>query len=371
MPITIKDLSIELGLSPSTVSKALNDRGDVSPRTKESVLRAAQAIGYQPSAAARSLRRQRSDKIGLLVNYPIHKVSDFLAELIPSMATAAEDAEYNLILYTAMAGNAERIKSLCRSREVDGLIVVWPPQRTEMARLSQLMREENMPHIVLPRRLHEQATSFVAANHIQGGRMLTQHLIDLGHRRIGFVRRPEVYETDSDRREGYRRGLAAAGIAYDESLIVVSRSEDADDVERTFGAFLSMPQPPTAIIFFTDPMAIQAMRLAQAKGIRIPQDLSVTGYDGILSSAVAAPALTTVRQPMQAMGALAVETLLSMMVDGSQEPRQFTLPVDLIVRDSTAACPSAATQRGKPGNNGDRSHRARLLQYSQAVDLSE
>ena len=197
MPITIKDLSSELGLSQSTVSKALNDRGDVSPQTKESVLRAAHAAGYQPSAAARSLRRQRSDKIGLLVNYPIHKVSDFLAELIPGMATAAEEAAYNLILYTAMAGNAERIQSLCRSREVDGLIVLWPPQAEEMARLAQLMRAESRPHIVLPRRLQDQATSFVAADHIQGGRLLTEHLIKLGHRRIGFVRRPEVYETDS------------------------------------------------------------------------------------------------------------------------------------------------------------------------------
>ena len=335
MPITIEDLSRQLRLSRSTVSKALNDRSDVSRATRERVLRAADSLGYQPSAAARSLRRQRTDKLGLVVNYAIHAVSDFLAELIPAMATAAEDAEYNLILYTAMAGDARRIKDLCRSREVDGIIVVWPPASSETVALSRLMRGENMPHIVLPRRLRDDGVSYVAADHVQGASLLTEHLINLSHRRIGFVRRPEVYETDADRHEGYCRGLRGAGIAYDESLVVISESANSDDVERTFRAFLALRQPPTAILFFTDPMAISAMRLARQWGIRIPEDLSVAGYDGVLSSAAATPALTTVRQPMGEMGRLAVETLLRQIAEGSYEPRQITLPVSLLARDSS------------------------------------
>ena len=139
MPVTIEDLARRLGVSRSTVSKALNDRPDVSQATKARVLQAANELGYQPSAAARNLRRQRSDKIGLVVNYPIQQVKDFLAELIPGMATVAEDAQYNLILYTSMAGNADRIKSLCRSREVDGIIVAWPPRLNETVALSRLM----------------------------------------------------------------------------------------------------------------------------------------------------------------------------------------------------------------------------------------
>ncbi|MCY3564796.1 MAG: hypothetical protein OXH27_01295, partial [Gammaproteobacteria bacterium] len=107
-------------------------------------------LGYQPSAAARNLRRQRTDKIGLVVNYPIHQVSDCLAELIPGLATIAEEAACNLILYTSMAGKEARIKNLCRSREVDGIIVAWHPRLSETVALCRLMSDEQMPHIVMP-----------------------------------------------------------------------------------------------------------------------------------------------------------------------------------------------------------------------------
>lgn len=336
MPVTIEDLSKTLGVSRSTISKALNNRGDVSLQTKERILQAARELGYQPSAAARNLRRQRTDKIGLLVNYPIHKVSDFLAELIPGLATVAEDAEYNLILYTSMAGNEARIKNLCRSREVDGIIVAWPPRLSETVALSQLMRGEQMPHIVLPRRVPHDDLSYVAADHKEGARLLTEHLIALGHRRIGFERLPEVYETDHDRHAGYTEALRNAGIPYESSLVIAADSSDSLYAERSFNTFMTLPQPPTAILFFTDPIAINALSLAKARGIRIPDDLSITGFDGVLSSGVTVPALTTVRQPLPEMGRLAVESLLRLIADEAEQPQQHTLPVELIVRASSA-----------------------------------
>jgi len=296
MPVTIEDLSQTLGVSRSTISKALNDRPDVSPDTKARVLQTVHDLGYQPSAAARNLRRQRTNKIGLVVTYPIHRVSDFLAELIPGMATVAEEAEYNLILYTSMVGRAERIKSLCRSREVDGIIIAWPPRLSETVALSQLLADEDMPHIFLPRRVPHSAVSYVAADHVQGARQLTQHLIALGHRRIGFQRLPEVFETDHDRHTGYVQALREAGISYDPKLVISADTGDEDYGERSLNIFTTLPAPPTAILFFTDPVAIKVLSLAKARGIRIPQDLSIAGYDGILSSGVTEPALTTVRQ---------------------------------------------------------------------------
>ena len=335
MPVTIEDLSKSLGVSRSTISKALNDRGDVSPRTRERIMQAARELGYQPSAAARSLRRQRSDKIGLVVNYPIHQVSDFLAELITGLATVAEEAAYNLILYTSMAGNEARIKNLCRSREVDGIIVAWPPRLSETAALCRLMNEERMPHIVLPRRVPHDDVSYVAADHEEGARLLTAHLISLGHRRIGFERLPEVFETDYDRHTGYVAALREAGISYDPALVIAADSS-ADDYEaRTFNTLMALPQPPTAILFFTDPVAIKVLSLAKARGIRIPDDLSITGFDGVLSSGVTEPALTTVRQPLPQMGQLAVESLLRLISAETCQPQQHTLPVELIVRGST------------------------------------
>ncbi len=339
MPVTIEDLSHKVGVSRSTVSKALNDRGDVSPRTKARVLQAAQELGYQPSAAARNLRRQRSDKIGFVLNYPIHRVSDFLAELIPSMASGAEEAAYNLILYTSMAGNAERIKSLCRSREVDGIIVAWPPELRETVALSRLMTEEQMPHIVLPRRVPHADVSYVAADHVQGACLLTEHLIALGHRRIAFERLPEVYETDQDRHAGYRQALCMAGIPYDPALVVAADTDDVDYKRRSFDTFMALADPPSAILFFTDPIAIHALSLSRECGIQVPQQLSIAGYDGILSSGLTDPALTTVRQPAAEMGKLAVESLLDLIGNGSGDPIQHSLPVKLLARGSTGPNP--------------------------------
>ena len=336
MPVTIKDLSNKLGVSRSTVSKALNNRGDVSSQTKERVTQAARELGYQPSAAARNLRRQRTNKIGLVVTYPIHRVSDFLSELIPGMATVAEEAQYNLILYASMVGRVERIKSLCRSREVDGVIIAWPPRLSETVALSQLLTDEDMPHIFLPRRVPHSAVSYVAADHVQGARLLTQHLIALGHRRIGFERLPEVYETDDDRHAGYVQALREADIPYDAALVVSANSQDANYERRSFDAFLALDEAPTAILFFTDPLAIRALSHAKARGIRVPQDLSLAGYDGILSSGVTEPALTTVRQSTAEMGVLAVESLLELITGGGAESQQHILPVELIVRQSTA-----------------------------------
>ncbi|MXX50298.1 MAG: LacI family transcriptional regulator [Chloroflexi bacterium] len=337
MPITIEDLASKLGVSPSTVSKALNDRADVSLRTKERVRKTVRELGYQPSAAARNLRRQRTDKIGLVVNYPIHMVRDFLTELIPGIAARAEQSEYHLILYTAMAGNAERVKSLCRSREVDGIIIAWPPRASETVALSQLMTQEDMPHVFLPRRVPHEGISFVAADHIGGAKALTWHLICLGHRRIGFERLPEVYETDFDRHAGYCQALAEAGIAYQPDLVVAADSSAVDYATRSFRLFSALPEPPTAVLFFTDPVAIRALSLARQAGLRVPQDLSIAGYDGILSSAVTEPALTTVWQSAAEMGRLAVESLLQLISGEGNGPIQHTLPVKLFARGSTGA----------------------------------
>ncbi len=337
MPVTIEDLSNKLGVSRSTVSKALNDRGDVSSQTKERVTQTARELGYQPSAAARSLRRQRTDKIGLVVNYPIYRVSDFLAELIPGMGTVAEEAAYNLILYTSLAGKTQRIKSLCRSREVDGVIIAWPPRLSETVVLSQLLTDEDMPHIFLPRRVPHDDISYVAADHVQGARLLTQHLIALGHWHIGFERLPEVFETDHDRHAGYAQALQEAGIPYDPQLVISADSAAADYDTKSFQHFMALRKPPSAILFFTDPSAIRALSLARESGIRIPQELSVAGYDGVLSSGVTEPALTTVRQSASALGALAVESLLKLIANDGLEAQQHILPVELIARQSTAA----------------------------------
>ncbi|MBV7338478.1 LacI family transcriptional regulator [Chloroflexi bacterium TSY] len=332
MSVRLEDISKHLGLSISTVSKALNGYSDISPATKERIQEAATALGYHPNMAARNLRRQRTEKIGMVVNYPINIVDDFLSELIPGAALAAERADYNLILYTSVAQHPERISKICRAREVDGLLLLWPPQLEETL---DLMEKEQIPYVVLPRRVPSKDVSYIAADHESGGRMLTQHLIELGHTRIGFTSRPEMHETNMDRYAGYCMALADAGIPLDESLVVETDGNDPQDGKRAIDTFLAMDVPPTAILFFTDPMAMQALAAANERGIRVPEELSIAGHDGILTSGLTVPALTTVRQPIPQMGRLALECLLARIVDHNLSAAQHILSVELVVRNST------------------------------------
>lgn len=332
MSITIEGIAKQLNLSVSTVSKALNGYSDVGEATRNRILQAAQELGYHPNMAARSLRRRRTEKIGVVVNYPINIVDDFLSELIPGAAAAAEESDYNLILYTSAARHPERLSKICRAREVDGLLLLWPPQ---LERAITLMAEEEMPYVVLPRRVTYPGVSYVAADHQASGRLLTEHLIALGHRRIGFTLYPEVYETNSDRFAGYQAALAAADIGFDPALVMESSSHDADNGAIVLRTFLAMASPPTAILCFTDPMAMRLLMAANALGVRIPETLSITGHDGILTSGMTVPTLTTARQPIPEMGRLAVESLLAHIADNDLPPSQHLLPIQLIVRDST------------------------------------
>ena len=337
MPITIKELSEKLGLSRSTVSKALNNRFDVSEETRSRVLALANDLDYQPSAAARNLRRQRTDKIGLVVNYPIHRVSDFLSELLPGIASATEEGKYNLILYTSMVGDLERIGKLSRSREIDGIIVLWPPEYSQTKELCRILEDADMPYVLAPRRVADPHVPYVATDHKQGAILLTRHLIELGHKRIGFISRPEVYETDADRIAGYKEALFAAQLPVDDALILATDSSDPEHAEISLNYFLSLNDPVTAIMCFTDPLAMKILAIARQRQIRIPHDLSITGFDGILASGLTEPALTTIRQPLPEIGILTVETLLAQIYEPDLPPAQHILPVELMMRDSTAS----------------------------------
>lgn len=332
MSVTLEDISRHLDLSVSTVSKALNGYSDISPATKERIVKAAAALGYHPNMAARNLRRQRTEKIGVVVNYPIEIVDDFLSELIPGAALAAEHADYNLILYTSTDRNPGRFRKICRAREVDGLLLLWP---SELDEIVEFMGHEEMPYIVLPRRVPDERVSYIAADHMSSGRMLTQHLIELGHTQIGFTCRPEVNETNLDRYAGYCSALADAGLPLSEHLVVESDGTDPLNGEKALQKFLKMEPVPTAILCFTDPMALQMMAAATEQGIQVPRDLSIAGHDGLLITGMTVPSLTTARQPITEMGRLAVECILEKISNPDLPPSRHMLPTELVIRNST------------------------------------
>lgn len=347
MPTTIEDISRRLGLSISTVSKALNDYPDVAAETRTRVLAMARELDYFPSSTARNLRRRRTGRIGLLINYPITAVGEYVSRLLIGAALAAERYGKNLVVYPLHEQQARQIQRICRGREVDGLLMLWG---TRMDESSAYLSNQAMPFVLVARRSTREDVRFVVADNRDGAYRLTRHLIQLGHRRIAFTPMPELRETNLDRFAGYVAALEEAGLPCSEEL-VATVPHIAASRASIIGRLLDLDEPPTAIFAFNDIVAMETLQVAAERGLRVPDDLAIAGFDGVMTSLMATPPLTTVAQPIEKIGERAVE-LLEEEVEGESDRRRI-MPVELIVRESTvgaaredAATAESPTERG-------------------------
>jgi LacI family transcriptional regulator len=331
MPITIQDIAQQLGIAVSTVSKALNDYSDVSEATRQRVQTAAQELGYHPSATAQSLRRRKTKKIGLVVTYPIGFIGEYLSRVLIGVAMTAEREGYHIVLYTPIADPLDQLTRICRAREVDGLLLPWGDLTSENL---ALMQSENIPFVVVARRVDEYEVPYVVGDNLGGALALTQHLTSLGHRRIGFTSWETERTTNLDRLAGYRQALVEADIPFDDTLIVPITREP-ENRYAAMNKLLDLPKPPTAVFAFHDYVAIQALHAANDRGLQVPEDVAIAGFDGMYSSLITSPPLTTVKHPVQKIGQRAVEILLQHISDPNLPPQQAILPVELIPRQST------------------------------------
>lgn len=330
MSVTIEQLSKQLGISVSTVSKALNGYTDVSQKTRSRVLDIARELDYHPSSAARSLRRGRTDKIGLLINNPIPFVGEYVADMISGAALVAEELGHNLVLYTTAVTHPEELKRICRARDVDGLMLIFSPSDEAVA----VLEKENMPFVVFGRRAEQAGVSYVAPDNRAGAYALTTHLIEQGHERIGFTTRPELGTVSQDRFLGYCDALNEANIPLAPELVIETIIEPSSGY-NALNAFLDLAEPPTAVFAFYDLMAVDALNAAQDRNLRVPEDIALAGFDGLRSSLITKPRLTTVQQPLNQMGQRAMELLLARVEDNAQPPSTETFPIELVIRQST------------------------------------
>lgn len=330
MTVKIEDISQQLGISISTVSKALNGYSDVSPETRDRVLEIARDLGYHPRSAARNLRRQRTEKIGFIFSSNITYISDYFAEIIVGATTAAEDNGHNIVLYTNEDQLPERLLSLWQAREVDGLILVW--DHVPLVIIDQLVGK--LPFVILGRRVNHPQASYIAPDNYNGALGLMQHLFDLGHRRIGFMSRPSLKLTHADRFAAYKDALANADIPFDPTLVVETKFEPGSNY-TAMTKLLDLAGPPTAVFAFHDLVAVDALQAILERGLRIPQDIALAGFDGLKTSLLTSPPITTVKQPLRDIGEQSVYALLRLIENNEQLPIQMTLPVQLDIRQST------------------------------------
>ncbi len=332
MTVTIKDIARQLDLAVSTVSKALNDYPDISAATKLRVLDTARELDYHPTAAARNLRRRRTDKIGFSFSFPVSLMSDYISRLITGAVMATEQKGYNLILYPLLDDQVKQLTKICRAREVDGLLLLGRAQMEQTT--IALLKQEAIPFVVVGRRVENPEVSYVTPDQSNGALAIMRHLIELGHQRIAFTTRPVLGITSRDRFASYKQALSEAGIPFDQNLVVPTTPEPGDDYQA-MNKLLDLPNPPTAVFAIHDIVAMECLRAATDRGLRIPDDVAIAGFDDWRASLTTQPPLTTIHPPLDEVGLRATEILMARVADHSLPPERLTLPVELIVRQST------------------------------------
>lgn len=333
--ITVRAIAARTGLSIATVSRVINAQGQVSEDTRRRVQEAIEGLGGRAPAP-----RPRLPKTGLpvLVRCP-YRLSDYFGALVTAVAEALAATGRQVLLD---AGDSRidipAVRALPASRTTSGAILILPPEPAEDLRHLQTRR---YPVVVVdPRTPVPRGVVSIASAHTAGARAVTGHLLDLGHRRIGVISGFEDWLSSSDRLSGHLAALSEAGLLGDPRL--VRYGEPAIHTGITAGGeLLDLPENdrPTAVVCFNDKVAVGLYQAAAERGLRIPDDLSVTGFDDSEISRATAPQLTTVRQSLDEMGRIAVTMLVRLMEKQALDALHLELATELIVRGSTASVP--------------------------------
>lgn len=327
--MTINDVARDAGVSVATVSKVINGRYGVASATSSRVMAVIETLGYESSLVARSLRSHKTNVIGILVA----EFEPFSTEILKGASAAIAGTGYELLAYSGggrPGGNVgweRRYLSRLSGTLIDGAVLVTP---------TVVDPDGSVPVVAIDPHAGPSGLPTIDSDNLAGALLATEHLIRLGHRRIGFLGgRPDL-ESARLREEGYRAALAAAGIPVDPELIRVGGYKRETAAEPA-AELLRLADRPTAVFAANDLSAIVTMETAAHLGLRVPDDLSVIGFDNVPESALTTPPLTTIRQPMQQMGVEAIQLLIRLM-DGTADPSTHVrLATELVERGSCRA----------------------------------
>ncbi len=335
MTVSIKDIAKAAGVSHSTVSRALSDSPLVNTETKARIQHLARTMGYSPDAQARSLVMGRTRTVGVVVTT---LTDPFIAEAVQAIESTAYGHGYTVILASSNSEPEREVAAveMLQSKRVDGVIVT----SSRVGALYQELLDRLAVPIVLLNSHSQQSgpyTFSISVDNQHGGYLATDHLVELGHGRIGYVTGPADHSDDADRLTGYRLALEQAGIAFEQSLVVPGTGR-TDGGECALTQFLALDAPPTAVFCYNDMTAIGLLLAARQAGLRVPGELAVIGFDDIPIATYVRPALTTIAQPKLQMGQQAMEMVLALLADGNQADGTVANVVvqgQLIVRESS------------------------------------
>jgi LacI family transcriptional regulator len=336
---TLKDLAAELGLSVTTISRALAGYDDVAEATRLRVLQAAEEMGYVPDVTARRLQKGRTDTLGFVIPTFGPRFSDpFFSELLAGIGNEAARHRYDVLVSTHPPDTAQEqdaYRRMAAGRRVDGLLVVRT--RVQDWRISYLS-ELRFPFVAFGRCDLDVDFAYVDADGARGMELVTQHLIDQGHRQLAYIAAPHGLMFGEHRQAGFEAAMQRNGLSLRPEYVVVGDLTEAGGFEAT-KELLGLSPMTTAIVACNDLMAIGAISAVQRHGLQVGCDVAVTGFDDIPLAEHCHPALTTVRQPIYEIACRVCRMLVEMIRGEPLEQRQVLLQPELVVRDSSGPSP--------------------------------
>lgn len=327
---TVREIAAHTGVSIATVSRALNDHANVSPQTRDLVQRAVELLAARPVGAGAQQGAGASGAVYLRCPYVL---TDYFGLIVSSIAETLELHGKTLILNAGEAAQHEDVLPTLPERpDVAGAIMILPP---EPGRQLTALRARGFPFVVVdPRTPVPRDIAAVSAAHFAGARSVTAHLTGLGHRRIGMIAGPHNWLPGQARLSGHSCALSDVGVLPDPALTRAGEPTVAFG-RHAADELLDLPEPPTALVGFNDKSAVGALAAATRRGLRVPEDLSIAGFDDIDLAQATNPLLTTVRQPLAEMGRMAVSLLIRLIERHRLDALHVELATELIIRDST------------------------------------
>ena len=340
MTTTLEEIARQAGVSRSTVSRVINDHPNVDPETRARVLSIAENLNYQPNIAARGLAAGRTNILGLVIPMGVNALftDPYFPILIQGISSACNARDHSVMLWLAEPEFERRtIRQILQGGLIDGVILASALMDDPMM---EALTRGGPPFILIGRHPSDMRVNYVDVENKNSAREMVAYLLRSGYKRVATITGPRNMIAGVDRLQGYLDALQDHKAARDDDLIV-----EGDFTEQ--GGYLAMqrllPFEPDAVFVASDAMAIGALRALREAGKRVPEDIAIAGFDDIPVAARTDPPLTTVRQPIQRMGAVAAETLIDMISHPDDtHPRRIVLPTEMVIRRS---CGSMLSRR--------------------------
>ena len=325
--ITLRMVAEKAGVSVNTASRAINNKPDINIETKKLVLKIAKELGYIRNAAAVALRTKKTGTVGVVIE---DNRNPFYAEVLNGMEVATREKNYHIIFANTQRDykKEEEAINLLLAKRVDGLLIAPVQDRDDD--IKNLI-EANIPFVIVGRDFENIELDAVYNDEVKGGFLATEYLIKKGHKSIALIDGFLYKSPAKGRLEGYKKALKKYGISMDDALVSVGDIDVKDGYERTKQLF-EKELDFTAIFAYNDMMAFGAMQAIREKGLRIPEDIGLVGYDDIPFCSLMDPALTTIRLKKQELGIESVKLLLSHINGNREKPKKIRLDVDIIAR---------------------------------------